>query len=1139
MKTSSSRFSLRPEERHANAGQIQGGMVTDADLVETGQLHQAREEAKARAIVRSGTPAEGGIVDRAGPSLRAGTVFAQGRQGQLVASEKLGEDPVDIYAKQADLHLGPTKLPVGEVLIYADLWDRVIRAQQDDYLADAGLHGAETSFRTRTMVQLKALPGDVFSVDEARERLAEGLWPFCVTGDATAKLTPKNISQDNKTADPCADKITAEREVPNALFRIEAIAVTPDPATGIVREVTLAWSLENAAGLESVKTLADKTAREAFERDTAAYEFFSEATEAQIGAFPDGHAAERPILTEQLHPAPTPAAGRNGGEAFDLVRRWDGAATFGLHGNSVSDKIGAGATDGVATIAGGIARIDTDAFTVEIALSGKVILTGDYWLVELRRFAAKSGQLRLVNDGAAVGPRHHFCDLIQVKDRSPLPLGKSDLARLDFPSLTNLEADRVHFVPGCDDLYGDASTVHEALNKLCDLNASHVDFTPPQNCDRFDGTKTVQQALERLCTIEDSFSLEHYLRLTADWGVLCGLDVTLQFNSASGLKWSAGAMLDRKGRLIDVAAGSADLINLPAAQIIGDSLIEITSKRNGVCFALAADSADGPVRPFLCDPSKAFSPSEPTFENAVDRCRSIGKIDFGSITGTLKEQENKYLEDALAVWNKRGVLAGSAQLDDDGGEVMTKVTERMLESYLGTFEGSEKTAETIKMKRLFEEAETKYNPGRNAGLAENVLRMNLAATKIGILAQAEKFWQDNRTCHCRHLVVPCPSSPGDPPYLVPIGRVTFVFGDSGKPIEVRSFDPFKWRKQAMTWRSRQYFLGSFTLDWQSSDVEKCLQTPGERGVPDITVKPPVPKPPISIPPWFVDPVPIPIDPKWPPRDEFDVITPIPREPGFFDQVRPSIDSLKVEAAKDTLQGSGFDVAEVIDTASEDALARLKTLREGEVVDIAEGKAPKPGDTVALITSGGNAIDYVLIKEGTTKQPFETAASLKEKLGALGISAATPAAVIPDLSGIRAELEAMATAKDVMSAEIATLNESRDDLLKTITAAKGELVTLGEERDAAVAVMTEIMASLEKAREEQAKFRVEIRRDLPVGTMITENEAAIRALREAGIVSLRDVEQASASSITRIMRGAGVTDINGSTLRNNATQFIGR
>ena len=1000
------------------------------------------------------------------------------------------------------------------------------------------------------MVQLKALPESIASAEEVQKKLDASEWPFCATGDATVKLIKKNVTQDNKTADPCADKITAEREVPNALWRIEAIAVKSNPKNGQVQAVTLAWSLDNASGLEHVKTLEDKTAREAFERDTAVYEFLSETTECQIGAFPDGHVPERPVLSEQLHPAAQPADGGNGGNPFDLVRRWDGAATFDPQGNAVSSKLGAGAQDGVATIAGGTAKIDTDAFTVEIDLDGMVVLAGDFWLVELRRFAAKDDQLRLINNGAVVGPRHHFCLLIRAQSDEPTPLTKADLYRLDFPSLTTLSADRVSFAKECDDLFGDAQTVQEALAKLCDLKAGQVDFTPPDDCERFSEAKNVQEALERLCKIEDSLTLERYLRLTADWGVLCGIDVTLKLTGANGLKWSGGAMLDRKGRLIDVAAGSVNLLTLPQDQIIGGTLQDISDKSYWVCFALAADSADSPVKPYLCDPKIAFGPSDPTYKQAYANCQKQGKIDLGKITETLKDNEIQYLDDTLAVWNKRGVLAGSAQLDDKGGEVMKDITDKMMVSYLETFEGNEKTAEAQKVKRLFEEAERKYDPNRNAGISENVLRMNQYATKIGVLALSEKFWKDNRTCDCRHLAVPCAPDPGDQPYLVPVGGVRFEFNDDGTPREIEFFDPFSLRKQAMTWRSYRYFRENFTPTGQNSPGDNCWQRPETRKLPDIIVKPPVHRPPPDLPPWVIDPSPVdPTNPKWPPRDPiYYPKDPVYRDPGYIDPVRPYIESLKTEAAKDTLEGSGYSVAEVIDTGSEDALAKLKELR-GEVGIIAEGKTPKPGDTVALITSGGNAIDYVLISEGAAKQPFETTASLKAKLEKIGFEAPktgielrgaeqpSPDFKVPDLSGVRAELDEITKAKDTVSSELDALSKSRETLLQAIEETRTELINIGKARDDAQAGMREILANLEEAKKEQANVRVEIRRELPLDAVLAGNEAAVKALREAGVVSMRDTERLSAGQLTQLLRRGGVTNVNGSRIKTNVNTFI--
>jgi hypothetical protein len=59
--------------------------------------------------------------------------------------------------QQADLPLGPT-LPATAAIVYADVWERPVFALEDPYLADPGLHGAETSYRSRTMTQIKAAP---------------------------------------------------------------------------------------------------------------------------------------------------------------------------------------------------------------------------------------------------------------------------------------------------------------------------------------------------------------------------------------------------------------------------------------------------------------------------------------------------------------------------------------------------------------------------------------------------------------------------------------------------------------------------------------------------------------------------------------------------------------------------------------------------------------------------------------------------------------------------------------------------------------------------------------------------------------------------------------------------------------------
>jgi len=96
MKGSNSRFSHRPVKLFSNIAHVQGGMVTDADLTEAGQIHQARDETQTTLTLNSGSPQRQGIVRLSGglPSLREGYVVAEGKIGQLFQPEGLSPKSV-------------------------------------------------------------------------------------------------------------------------------------------------------------------------------------------------------------------------------------------------------------------------------------------------------------------------------------------------------------------------------------------------------------------------------------------------------------------------------------------------------------------------------------------------------------------------------------------------------------------------------------------------------------------------------------------------------------------------------------------------------------------------------------------------------------------------------------------------------------------------------------------------------------------------------------------------------------------------------------------------------------------------------------------------------------------------------------
>ena len=92
--------------------------------------------------------------------------------------------------KQADF-TGAPDLPEGPHLIYADVWERTVFAGQNAALTDPGLHGTETSYRTKTMVQLKTLPLGEGGFTDAQS-IMEGDPQFARAGTATLEMTTQS-----------------------------------------------------------------------------------------------------------------------------------------------------------------------------------------------------------------------------------------------------------------------------------------------------------------------------------------------------------------------------------------------------------------------------------------------------------------------------------------------------------------------------------------------------------------------------------------------------------------------------------------------------------------------------------------------------------------------------------------------------------------------------------------------------------------------------------------------------------------------------------------------------------------------------------------------------------------------------------
>lgn len=1130
MKGSNSRFSHRAGQRYSNLLQVQGGMVTDADLAEAGQIAQARDEALAAAAAGSGIPARGGAVSLTGggPALVPGRIVADGRIGELAAAPgKTPVNPLDLLTMQADLPFAPA-VPDGFCLIYADLWERPVFPSEDPELADAGLHGAETSYRSRTMVQVKAAPAaNPAALDALAADLTAGRHPFQRRGNATAGVAPKSIEIALDDCDPCADQIQVEAAVPNALFRVEVIAVQRSGAA-LPTSATLAWSFENAAAIADAALMADQAARDAFARPQAVYEFFSAATDAQIGVLPTG-TPQRPKLQEALATPPAPGTD-NGGAPYPLVRRWDGAATVNLATGVASDAMGTGRFTPSADTPGRI-ELGLDSFSFWLDCAGRDFLPGDCWLVELRRFAPEGHRARLAPagaDGLPLGPVHRFCPLFRLKDGTPLALSDVERRRLSFPPLADLPATHVAYRPACPGLYDKAENVAQALDSLCNLNAADIAYDPAPDCERFAGTRTVAEALGRLCRIETDDRLIAVLRLMMDWGVLCGARVSLTEPGGTVVTVSPGTALDRTGQLFEVPGGEFDLRALEDHEIHGD--LAAILEREELCLAVALDGERG-VRLHLAARSEVFDPADRTFAQAVNACIEARKpVKFADKVAVLDPEEAKVASRVASVWAYKKAMSGFVPLTEDEGTV----ADAFIETLVADFRDAADPEEGARVDKLLAQAEREINVSAATGKARDRQRMQLAAAKFGILAISDE--ERLRQCQCANALPPCPPARGEAPRLVPIACLRARI-DGNRPVALTDVCDVCCRKQAATWRSFIYLNGHPCSDHMADLRKLCCGREPEPDRGDFVAwldrsrdriypkESPEPVPEVR------DGWPVPPHVK---RRRFDdpVINPAHANP------RPEVANFNPRDAGDILSGNGFEVVATIDLDEGGAFARLETLAGSGM--LLNAGPPEPGDKVALLTRGGTAAEFVLVQKGAGRLPFETAS--EKAAVATQIEAAIAkidfsrfidrAGGGGDLAGIEsrfAEVERMRVDAEAgvaaLRSEVAALETRRGQVTADAQAAEStlraaaaarerlgqEVAALESQMRALAVTRTETETAIAKARIELTEIETEhvrvldiMRRAQPVDAIVTDPKVA-RALRGAGIVSVGDLE----------------------------------
>lgn len=503
MKTQISRHSHRPDKRYSGVYQQQGRMITDADWNELVEIVTERVAEALRDVVASGAPRGRGveIVPLAGGfGIRGGWIYADGVAARAEPAAGIDAETFT-YDQQADFP-APPPLPETAFVLYADVWERPVVSLEDPaHLRDPALHGADTTTRTQTMVQVKWCP-DAGYLDE-RTHPQQG------SAELTLRLRAPREEPD--PCDPCADEVAVAARTGNYLFRLEVHDVEEISKAG--GRLVLKWSSENGAEQHEVER-----APSYFRTGDWIYEFYDETSEKHLGVhLAPGFTPVRPTLHAGWPAAPP--------EDLPWVRRWDGYCVLESRGGIWSlvegqDRVTELSTEGSADADGHVAlgtksvEIQLKALTLALPLTpGKksklaadvFFVAGDYWLAPVREAVHQTGSV-VLEAAPPLGVVHHYVKLASVADDGTVEsLTTAENRRMSFPPLTDLRAGDVGYETRCAsegraplfDLSHD--TVEKALDQICRIGAPHVGYEPDPECDDLQGIGDVQGALDALC----------------------------------------------------------------------------------------------------------------------------------------------------------------------------------------------------------------------------------------------------------------------------------------------------------------------------------------------------------------------------------------------------------------------------------------------------------------------------------------------------------------------------------------------------------------------------------------------------------------------------------------------------------------
>jgi len=586
MKTQISRDTFRGRKRYSGVYQQQGRMIVDADVNEQVDISKTRLDDALHDVIGSGVPESGGLDiasdGEGGIEIVPGRVYVDGIPAEVHAPA--GQATV-AYDQQEDFP-HPPPLPLGVVAsppasppegtsysVYVDVWERAVLSLEDPELLDAGLHGADTCTRTRTMAQIKWCPA--------------GWNPEDITfnpriGNAELTLELRDATTSADPCDPCAEVVDLDAPAGSFLFRLEVHDYARD--AGGNRRLTLKWSSENGAEQYAVSDVPTD-----FTAGQWVYEFYNRDCETHLGWHLAGAAGfpERGVLVTRFTDAPSATS-------HPYVRRWDGycvlirtGGVWALATDALGDGIGIDRGVSLRQTLEPVSRLgdvnvgdqlvlNLDRFELTLTLNesgfDRSFVPGDFWLAPVRENDASGDR---VLDGATPhGIEHHYMLLADV-DGNVVTHPKGGVCnRYAFPTLTNITASGICFDNTCPDLFGaDAENLQDALTNLCSqLDASDVAYREPV-CPPGSPNPSLRALLEAKLEATWPDVDEDGVTTVKDVldALLCHLDAArLPFDAAaSGARWEA---INEGGPLPQTTQEAVDALvqNLDADDLLLD-----------------------------------------------------------------------------------------------------------------------------------------------------------------------------------------------------------------------------------------------------------------------------------------------------------------------------------------------------------------------------------------------------------------------------------------------------------------------------------------------------------------------------------------------------------------------------------------